>query len=173
MVKYFLSAVFLLPLYANAESEKEITAHVSWIYKDVPGVIEIYESAYDGRVWEMGNIKSFDKLPIKQKIKNDAVKIKLGGHKTFVLVYKNETKNKIHFFAAPHSVEPPMYSLGFRFKCLCVNHVFSVKPGWYWYRVVEMTVEKTFRGQNIDVTHNIIKVDDPNEPVATAHKHHD
>lgn len=157
-------------------SARHATVKVSWKYHDVPGKLEIYEPAYDGRVWEMGSRDSLSQLPVKEKITDSTVRVPVGEHKTFVLVLKNETRESLYFFAAPHSVDPVPYSLGFRFKCLCVNHVFSVKPGKIWYRIVEMTLNESFRGDKLEVTHDLIRVDEATRKKmhsAPQHQHQD
>ena len=65
----------------------------------------------------------------------------------------------MYFFAAPHVVEPAEYSLGFKFKCLCINHAFSIGPKETWYRVVELRVSKDVVGDNLNITHTIVGID--------------
>jgi hypothetical protein len=48
--------------------------------------------------------------------------------------------------------------LGFKFKCLCVNHAFTVPKGEVWYRVVEIRLAPDFLGDSLSLTHNLIGI---------------
>lgn len=136
------------------------SAKISWLYQNVPAKMEIYEPASQRpiKIWDMGTVRSPSQLPVDALIRDSVVQIRPGGSKLFILVMKNETQKPIHFFAAPHVVDPPAYSLGFKFKCLCVNHVYTIAPGEIWYRVVRLLLSPKFVGDSINVTHTLIGV---------------
>jgi hypothetical protein len=106
----------------------------------------------------MGHGKTLEELPVSQEIADATVKISPGGKKQFILVWKNDSDKPVYFFAAPHHVEPQEWSLGFKFHCLCTNHVYSAQPGEYWYRVVELDLDKSYVGSAVDIVHSLIAV---------------
>ncbi|EMN38183.1 hypothetical protein LEP1GSC085_2337 [Leptospira interrogans str. L0996] len=55
------------------------------------------------------------------------------------LIVRNTTKEDFIFWA-PHSMLPAEGSLGFKFKCLCVNHAFYIPSNEIWYRVIELRI---------------------------------
>lgn len=76
----------------------------------------------------------------------------------FALVFRNPSDSR-YFFAAPHTVHPAEHSLGFKFKCLCINHAFKSEPKGLWYRVVEFRLSRDFAGTQLVLTHTIIGID--------------
>ncbi|MCX7999167.1 MAG: hypothetical protein N3A69_09500, partial [Leptospiraceae bacterium] len=132
--------------------------HISWNYRDFPLKMEIYEPVPQRQLelWDTGSKPSLEKLPISNIIEDSQFNIIPGSKKVFVLVTHNPTPETIYFFAAPHVVTPPEFSLGFKFKCLCVNHAFTVPSKEYWYRVVELRMSKNFRGNEINILHDLI-----------------
>lgn len=140
---------------------QNINADIKWSYQKVDGVMKIYEptAARPLTLWEMGNGKALADLPVSKEIASSRVQIPIGGKKQFVLVMKNDSAKTTYFFAAPHHMDPPEFSLGFKFKCLCVNHVFKIPPGEFWYRVVELHLDENYGGgEAITITHNLIGV---------------
>lgn len=137
-----------------------LSAKISWKYINVPATMKIYEATAQRplKLWDMGNGKTLEELPVSQEIPDSTIKITPGGKKQFVLVWKNESDKPVYFFAAPHQVNPQEWSLGFKFHCLCTNHVYSAQPGEYWYRVVELDLDKNYQGTNLDITHSLIAV---------------
>jgi hypothetical protein len=134
-----------------------VKVKISWTYENPPGQMEIYEykPASNAQLWETGEKKNQNELPVTQKISNSQFISAPGENHRFVLVMKNDSLEKKFFFAAPHTVEPGGYSLGFKFKCLCVNMVFEVSPGMYWYRVVELRISSTVKPGLIVFNHQI------------------
>ncbi|MCP5467718.1 MAG: hypothetical protein H7A32_00425 [Deltaproteobacteria bacterium] len=107
----------------------------------------------------MGNTKKLSEIPLGKEIQNSTLYLETNKSKRFILVMKNNSSKTLHFFAAPHELSPPELSLGFKFKCLCLNHVYKIPPGEYWYRVVEIHLDDNFKNKEVNVTHDLIKVD--------------
>ncbi len=49
--------------------------------------------------------------------------------------------------------------LGFKFKCLCINHAYEIGPGEVWYRVVLLKVSPNFEGDSLILTHHLVGLD--------------
>ncbi|MBV6492204.1 MAG: hypothetical protein LDLANPLL_00195 [Turneriella sp.] len=139
--------------------------------------MEIYEPATQQQLyfWQTGVVKPPQKPPVSLYIENGEFWQRPGSAKIFVLTMKNDTTKPVHFFAAPHHVTPPEYSLGFHFNCLCVNHVFTVNPGETWYRVVRLLLHKEHRGDKLTIRHVLIAAGDEQMKAfsdnPTLHKH--
>ncbi len=132
---------------------------IRWDYKDFAGPILIHEVKGSPRLWEVKSVKSLSTAPLKDEIKNSEFLISKGEKKRFALVYENKSNQPVYFFAAPHEVHPVEHSLGFKFKCLCINHAFTVGPKESWYRIVEFYLSKDFIGSDLTVTHSVIGID--------------
>lgn len=177
---FFLSLILLgvglLPI-AFAQTERAtipVPIKISWDYKGVPTTMKIYEVSTKKPVslWDTGNGASLEDLPAGAEIPDSILRPKPGEKKQFALVLKNLTAEKIHFFAAPHVVNPPEFSLGFKFQCLCINHVYSVEPGQYWYRIVELNMYPEYVGNGFDITHSLIRVDESRSHIKPVKDHH-
>jgi hypothetical protein len=112
------------------------------------------------KLWEMGTSAAEGELPIGDEIQGGVLEVKPGSATRFVLVMQNATNAPLYFFAAPHQVNPVQLSLGFKFKCLCINHAFEVPPGHTWYRVVELRMDEGFVGNEITIEHALIGLDE-------------
>jgi hypothetical protein len=148
----------------NPGQEKQdnslLNVKITWEYKDLPPNMKIYQPPRGAilKLWETAVVKDHKDLPVSDEINNSVLKLRRGTNKTFVLVYKNDTDLPIYFFAAPHQVTPPEYSLGFKLKCLCINQAFQVGPGEIWYRVVELQISKNIVGDAVGITHTLIGI---------------
>lgn len=129
---------------------------LSWAYDGVPGVMTVHEAAGDEPLWETGTVNSLKAVPAGAVFPGQTVTLRAGETRRAVLVYRNPSDKTVRFFAAPHNAEPPRVSLGFKFKCLCVNHVYEVPPGKTWYRVVELRAEPGVKGGRLDVRHHLV-----------------
>lgn len=109
-------------------------------------------------LWTTGSIPEGKRTPFGELIPDSQIVLKPGSKKQFVLVMKNPTNDPVYFFAAPHSALPVEHSFGFKFKCLCVNHAFSVPPKETWYRVVEIRLSSDYLGDHLNLTHNLIGI---------------
>ena len=123
--------------------------------------MKIYEVAerQKPRMWETHTFKSLKDAPVGSVIDGASVTVPRGGKKKFILVAENKTEQPIYFFAAPHGVEPVENALGFKFKCLCINHAYEIGPGEVWYRVVLLKVSPDFYGESLTLTHNLVGID--------------
>jgi|SRR3989442_1381351 len=137
-----------------------VSVKITWEYKDLPPNMKIYQPPRGAilKLWETSVVKDHKDLPVSNEISDSVLKLRRGTNKTFVLVYKNDTRQPIYFFAAPHQVAPPEYSLGFKLKCLCINQAFQVGPGEIWYRVVELQISKNLVGDAVGISHTLIGI---------------
>lgn len=137
-----------------------VAAKIVFANRGVPGQMRVFEPASQRPVelWETKTVGTLAEAPIGAELAGGAMKLAPGTAKTFVLVLENAGKDAIHFFASPHVVDPPEYSLGFKFKCLCINHAFSVEAGKTWYRVVRLTLAEDFVGSELEISHDLISV---------------
>jgi len=147
--------------YRSYAGSDTLTVNVNWLYENFPKKVELYEVDPENRLplWRTESVAAGKALPVGERIEGGKLVIKKGSRKWFVLAVKNDTEKPLYFFAAPHVVEPPAYSLGFKFKCLCINHAYSVGAGETWYRVVQLIINDNVVGDTLDVTHSIIGID--------------
>ncbi|PJZ79031.1 LIC11469 family lipoprotein adhesin Lsa20 [Leptospira neocaledonica] len=138
-----------------------VPVRIEWIYKGFPGEMKIYELASQRPVqlWDTNTVADLNKAPISSLIEDSKLVLGPGETRKFALVYQNETKEKLYFFAAPHSVNPAEFGFGFKFKCLCVNHLFQVEPGSIWYRIVEIRTMPNWASDPFQITHTLVRVD--------------
>lgn len=141
--------------------ENKVEVDIGWEYQNVPGKVKIYEPRNHPKLWQTQTVKNLSDAPVGAEIKDAKILMGPGQSREFVLVMKNETTHPLYFFAAPHHVTPPEYSLGFKFHCLCVNMTYSVNPGSYWYRVVRLDLMPGFRGDHLKVVHTLIRLEKP------------
>ncbi len=154
----WMAPIALLALTAHAAASTKVS--IDWLYKDTAAKIELYEPKDRPRLWETRSVKSMSELPVAGKIQDAAFKLAPGEKKRFVLVVRNDSDKPLYFFAAPHQALPVEHTLGFKFKCLCVNHAFIVPPREIWYRVVELQMSEGFVGDTLAITHTIIGIDE-------------
>lgn len=136
-----------------------VKVNIRWDYKDFSDPVIIYEVKGRPRLWETKSMGSLKAAPVGNLIEGSALSVTPGEKKRFALVVQNSTDRPQFFFAAPHVVHPVEHSLGFKFKCLCINHAFKVGPKETWYRIVEFRLSKEFVGQELTVTHSVIGID--------------
>ncbi|MDZ4727744.1 MAG: hypothetical protein SH817_16415 [Leptospira sp.] len=136
----------------------EIT--VNWDYTQIPLKMEIREpsGSQSLALWTTGSIALGKSAPYGSMIPENKIFLKPGSKKQFLLVMQNPSAEPIYFFAAPHQAVPVEHSFGFKFKCLCVNHAFTVPAKETWYRVVEIRLAPDFLGDRLTLTHNIIGI---------------
>ncbi len=153
-----LLALSLTTLSAMA-SEGPVKVGIQWDYKDFPGAIVLYEAKEGARLWETRSATTLQDAPTGKLIEDPLLSVTPGQARRFVLVVHNKGNKPLYFFAAPHAVNPAEHALGFKFKCLCIDHAFTVPPGTSWYRVVELRLSKDFVGKELTVRHAIIGID--------------
>ncbi|TGN10434.1 LIC11469 family lipoprotein adhesin Lsa20 [Leptospira ilyithenensis] len=137
-----------------------VEIEIGWQYTQIPLKMEIREpsGSQSLALWTTGSVAFGKNAPFSTPIPDSKILLKPGAKKQFLLVMKNETKEPVYFFAAPHQAHPVEHSFGFKFKCLCVNHAFTVPPGEFWYRVVEIRLSPEFLGDKLTLTHNVIGI---------------
>lgn len=154
--------VLAVALPGAADTSKGVEVLISWENHGLPGTMEIYEVRPGTRppLWETAAVKNLGKAPVGAKLEGSKLKSQAGRIERFVLVMKNETEETLYFFAAPHQVTPAQHSLGFKFKCLCINHAFKIPPGETWYRIVELRLDENIDAESIDIKHMLIALDE-------------
>ena len=137
-----------------------VTVQLSWKYFAIPAEMKTFEmkAGLKEKLWDTDVVKNEKDLPVGAPLKNDTFVVRPGQNKRFVLVYKNTTDKPLNFFAAPHEMKPEANSLGFKFKCLCINKTYEVPPGAYWYRVVELRVSSEVSVNHLEITHSLFAV---------------
>jgi hypothetical protein len=139
----------------------EVAVTLKWDYRDLPGPMRVYAVAPGARnvLWETGNAESPAKLPIGEELTDRAIPVERGAYRRLVLVYANAADQPAYFFAAPHSARPEESALGFKFRCLCVDHAFEARPKRFWYRIVELRIAADFVGDQLTISHVLIGID--------------
>lgn len=160
MTRAFLLAVLLaLPLTAAGAADSAVKVDIRWEYRGFGATVEIYEVAGRPRLWKTQSVPGMKDAPLAGPIEGASFALQPGRNKRFALVIRNDSAEQLNFFAATHAVDPVEHSLGFKFKCLCINHAFSVGPGEVWYRIVELRLSEHIVGREMTVTHSIIGID--------------
>lgn len=152
------ASLAMLALEASAEP---LTAKIDWQYQNIAPGMHIYElkSGTKAPLWQTATVKDGALLPVGKEIADGELHIEKGTPKRFVLVYQNTGDTPLYFFATPHRAEPAEYSLGFKFKCLCIDHAYSVGPHETWYRVVELRTSREMAGNTLALTHMLVGID--------------
>lgn len=162
-----LSTLFFSPTCKKRSDKPEevgrsgsVRVDIHWKKRGMPLSMEIYEPAVQRPVdlWDTRVVGSLAEAPVSQPISGSSFELAPGSRKMFVLVMKNDTDHPVYFFAAPHHAMPEEYTLGFKFKCLCINHAWEIPPGKTWYRVVELRLASEFRGDTLSITHTLIGI---------------
>jgi hypothetical protein len=164
-MKYFWFILMLGFIFCKKEVGKPVKAdfvkvNITWDNKGLSPTMKLYEPPAQRpfELWQTGNAKTLSEMPISTEIEGAVLYLKPNSKKLFVLVMRNDSAEPVYFFAAPHQVSPAEYSLGFKFKCLCINHAFQIPPGEYWYRVVELRMGENFVGDSIDIKHALVGI---------------
>jgi hypothetical protein len=158
-MRHIFLALVLSILASSAWAEPTVKINVQWLYKDFSSPVSIYEAKGRPILWQTGSVASFAKAPVGEQIATSSFQLSPGQKKRFVLIAQNLTDKPQYFFAAPHTVHPEEESLGFKFKCLCINHAYTINPKETWYRVVEFRLSPQFVGKELTITHTIIGID--------------
>ncbi|TGN19986.1 LIC11469 family lipoprotein adhesin Lsa20 [Leptospira idonii] len=172
--KTILFLVFCLSLFCKEEGNSSTVADVpsspnksnvveiqiKWEYSQIPLRMDIREpsGSQSLTLWATGTVAKGRPAPFSVSIPDSKIFLKPGSKKQFLLVMENPSDKAVHFFAAPHHAHPVEHSFGFKFKCLCVNHAFSIPAGETWYRVVEIRLSPDFLGDKLILTHNLIGI---------------
>lgn len=149
-------ALLALALAAAAEPAEVV---VSWAHEGLPEGMTLCElKPGDWPLWQTGTVERVEESPAGSPVPASTVRLRPGETLRAALLYTNRTSRTLRFFAAPHHVEPARASLGFKFKCLCTNHVYEVPPGRSWYRVVELRLARGFSGRRLEIKHHLVAV---------------
>lgn len=142
--------------------EGQIRVSLAWQNHGLDAQMDSYllPEGVRAKLWDMGTGEDVGQLPIGDAIEGGHLLVTPGSVTRFVLVMKNTTDAPLYFFAAPHHVNPVQLSLGFKFKCLCINHAFEIPAGHTWYRVVELRMDEGFVGDAITIEHALIGLDE-------------
>lgn len=145
---------------SNPIKASKVSIQIQWENTTLPLQMEIREpsGAQTLALWTTGSVKEGKQTPFGDIIPESSLVLKPGSKKQFLLVMKNPTDTPVYFFAAPHSALPVEHSFGFKFKCLCVNHAFTVPPKETWFRVVEIRLAPDFLGDQLALKHNLIGI---------------
>jgi hypothetical protein len=147
------------PVCASSPEPPPVPVRVEWTYDGIPPGMKLYElKPGDWPIWKTETVDSVSDAPVTKEVPASTLLLRPGQSRTVALFYTNLSGRTVHFFAAPHHIEPEGDSLGFKFKCLCTNHVYAVPPGHSWYRVVELKLAKGFVGDHLDIRHRLIAV---------------
>jgi hypothetical protein len=151
----------LLLLCATPAAAREVAIDLHWDYREIKGPMQVYAVANGAKtvLWQTGTVGALSELPLGEELSGHSVAVTPGHPRRLILVYANHGGAPAYFFAAPHHTEPEESALGFKFKCLCVNHAYQVEPGRFWYRVVELRVDPAFAGGALTVSHTLIGID--------------
>lgn len=163
-----LLCLLAVPATAADGQTKPVKVSIQWEYHNFPLRVALYETRGVAPLWDTRSVAGLAQAPVGARIQNPVLMIAPGQARRFVLVVQNTTDQKLYFFAAPHVVQPPEQAVGFKFKCLCVNRVYTIGPHETWYRVVEFRVSDGFAWDGLTVTHAITGID---EQTAQAFSH--
>ncbi|MBV6492965.1 MAG: hypothetical protein LDLANPLL_00972 [Turneriella sp.] len=164
----FLFANFLFSLACHPKNPVPLQSEngdtrvkIEWVYKNFPAEITIHElkRGKEAVLWQTGSALDTKDTPIGDEIDQGVFAVQQGKEKYFVLAAKNKTAKPIYFFAAPHHLLPAEAGLGFQFKCLCVNHLFAIKPNETWYRIVRLRLTRENHIASITISHDIVGID--------------
>ncbi len=158
-MRHIFIALVLAFLACSACAEPAAKIDIKWLYKDFANLVNIYEVKGRPQLWQTNSVANLDAAPIGSLISDASFQLEPGQKKRFVLVVQNSTDKPQYFFAAPHSARPEEQALGFKFKCLCINHAYTINPKQTWYRVVEFRLSPQFEGDGLIITHTIIGID--------------
>jgi len=142
--------------------EGKIRINLAWQHHGLDAQMKTHALPPGSRakLWDMGTGASEGELPVGEEIVDGVLEVSPGSVTRFVLLMQNSTDAPLFFFAAPHHVNPVQLSLGFKFKCLCINHAFEIPAGHKWYRVVELRMDEGFVGNEITIEHALIGLDE-------------
>ena len=159
----FLRTGFLfLILHCGYACAAPLVARLDWQYQGLPAAMKVYElkAGPEPKLWQTATVKDRASLPVGKEIDKGEIRLEKGSAKRFVLVYANPENRPVYFFATPHHAEPAEFSLGFKFKCLCIDHAYAVPPREFWYRIVELRTSRDMRGDRIALTHTLVGIDE-------------
>jgi hypothetical protein len=124
------------------------------------------------RISEKGIYSPELNLPIKEQMPDGIIKLKEEEEAYIYILIKNKGSKPLRFSVAPHSIGPGAAALGFRFNCLCNGHIYEVRPGEIWYKIMSLKNNKWQQEKKIVLTHDIFEVKKfPGKKGHSAHAH--
>lgn len=134
---------------------------IDWNYEKFPLKIDMYELKNPGKIrpQSMGRLKSKINDILANRIAGNSMFVPNQDIYKFALAVENTTKKHVSFYVVPHEITPAEYSLGTKFACLCVGHVYSVAPGEIWYRVVSLQNLTPALGNDFKIRHRVVGID--------------
>lgn len=124
------------------------------------------------RISEKGIYSPEMNLPIKDQMPDGIIRLKEEEEAYIYILIKNIDTKPLRFSVAPHSTEPGASALGFRFNCLCNGHIYEVRPGEIWYKIMSLKNNKWQQEKKIVLTHDIFEVKkSPSNKRHSAHSH--
>jgi hypothetical protein len=155
----------VLPLLLLAASAWAAPAPVElvldWTYEGLPAGMRVLEASdKTPELWTTETTDKRESIPAGAELAGGRVSLRAGEQRTLVLAYRNPGTAPLRFFAAPHSAKPAAASLGLDFECLCLNHVYAVGPGRWWWRVVRLSLSEDATAPRLAVSHALVRVTD-------------
>lgn len=157
-----VASLLLGPSAGSQAAGAAVNVVLSWSYDGVPAEMSVYEAdaTRPFKLWEMEAVADLALVPKGAPLTEGRTRLAPDGRTRLVLVFHNPTPRPLYFFAAPHHMTPANATLGFKFHCLCLDQIYRVPAGQYWYRAVELTAGPAFRSdQPMRVEHVLVGVD--------------
>jgi hypothetical protein len=160
-MRHFLHIAAFALISAQARAEAVIVK-LDWQYQNLPAAMRVYEvkPGENPMLWLTKTTRDLSKAPVGKEITDGEIRLEKGATKRLVLVYPNPESRPLYFFATPHHAEPAEFSLGFKFKCLCIDHAYTIPPNESWYRVVELRTSRDMLGNRISLSHTLVGIDE-------------
>ncbi len=150
---------FLLLAASAALAAPPAEVRLSWTYEGLPAGMRVFEAPADPpALWTTSTAERLEDVPHGEEVAGGKVRLAPGSGRLLVLAYRNPGPSPLRFFAAPHDAKPRPAALGMEFECLCLNHVYAVGPGRWWWRVVRLSLDAEYDAPRLDVTHALVRV---------------
>ncbi|MNJ93286.1 hypothetical protein D3C87_109650 [compost metagenome] len=154
-----LVGFFFFMLACGAQASVEYT--FDWDTKGLPFEVKTFHApiSMGDRVGEHGPLVDMVNMPVIDLLGKKKLKLEGSESAVLYLVIKNNGKKDIRFSVVPHSIEPVEASLGLDFRCLCFGHIYTVKAGGLWYRIMKLHHTSPATGKSvIALKHKIFEV---------------
>lgn len=129
-------------------------------------------SSVRARVGEKGIYNPSVNLPTERELIDGNISIEKNKEAYIYALFKNNENRTITFSVSPHSTTPGAQALGFKFSCLCNGHVYTVKPGEIWYKIMSIGTNQFKDQTDVVLAHDVFEVKKINtNDKAIEHKH--
>lgn len=137
------------------------TYKLNWQYKNFPARVSLYylSNPINAKIGAMGRMRSVTNPLFANKLPTSDVFVPDGDVLKLAMVVENTTDKKLYFNVVPHDVIPEEFSLGTKFVCACFGHIYSVAPGYVWYRIVSLSNLTPKMARNFTIQHKVLGVD--------------